>query len=114
MIPYLADLSKLPPLTHFCPNLRRHNSPSDSARELFRTSTGSASLLVKIKKKIFVLGSLWGLSQGVFSSFWPILPDPGRQTNDPIFWLKIFLETRLSSESLEPLIGFLAYLERHL
>jgi len=27
------------------------------------------------------------------------------------FWLKFFLETRLSSESLEPLIGFLAYLE---
>jgi len=27
------------------------------------------------------------------------------------FWLKFFLESRLSSESLEPLIGFLAYLE---
>jgi len=42
-----------------------------------------------------------------FSSFWPTLPDPGHQTNEPVF-----LDTRLSSELLEPLIGFLAYLER--
>ena len=48
----------------------------------------------------------------VFSSFWPTLPDPGGQTNEPIFWLKVFLKTRLSSESLELLvIGYLAYLE---
>ena len=36
---------------------------------------------------------------------------PGRELNEPFFVLKFCLETRLSSESLEPLIGFLAYLE---
>jgi len=36
---------------------------------------------------------------------------PGIQNNVLFFWLKYFLETRLSSESLDPLIDFLAYLE---
>ena len=40
-----------------------------------------------------------------------IAPMPGRELNEPFFVLKFCLETRLSSESLEPLIGFLAYLE---
>ena len=46
-----------------------------------------------------------------FATFWPSLPGPGRQPNGPLFWLKFFLESRLSSESLEHLIDFLAYLE---
>jgi len=50
----------------------------------------------------------------LFTSFWPILPEPGRQTNEPIFWLKVCLETRLLSKSFEPLVDFLAYLERKL
>jgi len=103
---------------HFCPSLQRHDSPTDSARELFRPSRDSANLLVKIGRKIFVLG-LWfpvGVftSGGVFSSFWPTSPDPGRQTNETIFWLKVFVETSLSSESLESFIDFLAYLDRNL
>jgi len=35
---------------------------------------------------------------------------PGSQNNVIFLWLKCFLETRLSSESLDPLIGFVAYL----
>jgi len=47
----------------------------------------------------------------VFLPFWRILSGPGRQPNEPIFWIKIVLESRLSSESLQHLFGFLAYLE---
>jgi len=36
---------------------------------------------------------------------------PGCQPNGPHIWLKFFFKSRLSSESLESLIGFLAYLE---
>jgi len=36
---------------------------------------------------------------------------PGSQNNLLLLWLKCFSETRLSSESLDPLIGFLAHLE---
>jgi len=63
------------------------------------------------KKQIFVLGSLGKdvTSEGV-SFFCPSLRGPGRQSNEPFFSLKFFLETRLSSESLKPLLGFLAYL----
>jgi len=46
----------------------------------------------------------------MFSLFWPSLPGPERQPNEPFFG-HVFLETRLKSKSLEPLIGFLAYLE---
>jgi len=50
-----------------------------------------------------------------FSFYWPKLRGPGRQSNGPIVSLKFFfLETRLSYESLEPLIDFLAYLDKKL
>jgi len=35
---------------------------------------------------------------------------PGSQNNVPFSWINCFLETRLSSESLDPLISLLAYL----
>ena len=84
------------------------------AREVFKLSTDSARHLVSTEKKIqfWAWGSLGGASQVVF--FWPTLPGPGRQSNGPIFCLNFFVETRLSSESLEPLIGFLAYLDAKL
>ena len=47
----------------------------------------------------------------VFAFFWLRLRGPGRQPNESYFWLKFSLETKLWSASLEPLIGFLAYLE---
>ena len=46
-----------------------------------------------------------------FSFFWPSLRGPGCQSNEPIVSFKFFVETRLLSESLEPLIGFPAYLD---
>ena len=49
-----------------------------------------------------------------FSFYWPSLRGPGRQSNELIVSLKFFLETRLSYESLEPLIDFLAYLDKKL
>jgi len=58
----------------------------------------------------------WGgvTSGGVFAFLWPILPRPGRPSNGLTFWPKYIYETRLSYESLEPLIGFLAYLDEKL
>jgi len=46
--------------------------------------------------------------------FWPNLPGPWRQTNEPFFRIKPCLETRLTFASLEPLIDFLANLEPEL
>jgi len=61
-------------------------------------------------------GFSWGVvkSGGVFAFLWPILPGPGRPSNGPTFWPKYFHETRLSHESLETLIDFLAYLDEKL
>jgi len=50
----------------------------------------------------------------MFSCFGLSLPGPGRQLNEPFFGLSFFLESRLSSESLEPFIGFLVYLDAKL
>jgi len=64
--------------------------------------------------QFWVWGALGGASQvGVFSPFYGLLC-PGRPSNGPTFWPKYFYETRLSFESLEPLIGFLAYLDEKL
>jgi len=51
---------------------------------------------------------------GVLAFLWPTLPGPGRPLNGQTFWKEYFLETRLSYEFLEPLIGFLAYLDKKL
>jgi len=87
-----------------------HKSPAARARELFKPSTDSASLLVDIEK-IFVFGLAFAggniTSGGVFAFFWTPLPGP--QPIDPFLWLKFFSETRQKSASLEPLNGFLAY-----
>ena len=45
-----------PPLEHFYPRLHRHNSPANSVRGLYKSSTDWASFLVSIKKKLFYLG----------------------------------------------------------
>jgi len=70
-----------------------HNSPADSARELFKSSTDSASPLVSIKKNYFIwLGVLlWGRRKvGMFLKFWQTFTDPGRQSNEPIFCPNFF------------------------
>jgi len=78
----------------------------------------SASLVVSSQKKFPVLGLgfSWGgvTSGGVFVFLWPTLHGPGRPSNGPTFWAKYFYETRLSHESLEPLIDFLTYLDEKL
>ena len=78
----------------------------------------SASLEVSSQKKIFSFGFgvlLGGVtSGGVFVFLWPTLHGLGRPSNGPTFWPKYFYETRISHETLEPLIGFLAYLDQNL
>jgi len=46
-----------------------------------------------------------------FQSFWLMLPGPGPKPLDGCISLKLFLGTRLESESFEPFIVFLAFLE---
>ena len=66
-------------------------------------------------KKCFWFG--WGVrlgearKVGVFLFFWPTLTGPGRQSNEPKFWLKRFLKTRWSPASIELLLDLLACLE---
>jgi len=96
-----------------------YNSPPAAAREVFKSSTDSASLVVPSQKKQFqfwVWGSFGGASEmGVFSRFHGLLyPALDAHRMGPRFWPKYFYETRLSYESLEPLIGFLAYLDEKL
>jgi len=95
-----------------------YNSPAAAARAVFKPSTDSASLVVPNQNKIFSFGFgvLFGdvTSGGVFAFLWPTLPGPGRPWNGPTYWPKYFYETRLSYECLEPLIGFLSYLDQNL
>jgi len=71
--------------------------------------------LVLSKKNIFWFG--WEVCLGearkvrVFSVFWPTLTRPGRQSHGPKFWLKLVLETKQLSASIEPLLDLLACLE---
>ena len=85
---------------------------------MFKPSADSARLVVSSQKKFFSFGFgvlLGGVtSGGIFAFLWPTLPGPERPSNGPTFWPKYFYETRLSYESLEPLIGFLAYLDENL
>ena len=93
-----------------------YNSPAAAAREVFKPSTDSASLVVPGQKKFFSfgLGVVLGVRHkwGCFAFSWHFLTVPGRPSNGPTLWIKYFYETRLSHESLEPLIGFLAYLDQ--
>ena len=45
---------------------------------------------------------------------WIRLSGPGPQRQEPIFWLETLLETKLLFESLNGLIGFLAFLVQQL
>jgi len=73
---------------------------------------------LKSKKKDFRFG--FGVrcrdrcKWGYFCFFWTPSPGPGPQPIGPLFWLKIFLETRPKSAFLEPLNDFLGYRERKL
>jgi len=68
-----------------CRALQSYNSPGDWARELFKPSTHSASLVVEIKKKFFRFRGKchkWGC-------FWLLLTGPGPQPIGPLLWLKL-------------------------
>jgi len=91
-------------------DLQRYYSPADWARELFKPFTDSASLPVQTKKMFFfVLGVGFSLGDVIIRAcFHPCSQVyPALGTNP----MGHFLKSRLSSRSLEPLTGLLAYLE---
>ena len=89
-----------------------HKSPA--ARELFKPSADSASLLVdiEIKRFLFSVGVFWKWrhNEGMFWKFWSHLASPGPQPIDPFYWFNVLLKTRSKSASIEPLIDLLAFL----
>ena len=97
---------------------QHHSSSTNCARELFKGSNRSASLLVCNQKKFFCWG-LWIFCEWhhKWSSFraisahvtWPRAQPLGQSIS-----LKFSLENRLESESFEPLINFLAFLVQKL
>jgi len=98
----------------FCRTFQSYNSPGDWARELFKPSTDSVSLLVEIEKKFFVYGGVFSggtaTSGGVFAFFLATFGQPWTPTHWIIILEQDCLETRPKSASLEPLNDFLAYL----
>jgi len=97
---------------------QRPSSFADCARELFKSSNGSASLLVCTWKKFFDWG-LWIFCDWhhKWSSFGVILAYVAWARAQPLgqsVSLKFLLETKLKSESFEPLIDFLAFLVQKL
>ena len=97
---------------------QRPNSSANAARELFNGSNGSTSLVDSTRKKFFG----WGVRifcdwRHKWSSFRVILAHvawPKAQPLGQSVSLKVSLETRLKSESFEPLINFLAFLVQKL
>ena len=92
---------------------QRHSSSADCTRKLFKGSNGSASPVVCTRKNFFCLGLTdfceW---RHKWSIFWAILAHvtwPRAQLLGQSVSLKFSLETRLESESFEPLIDFLAF-----
>jgi len=94
------------------------SSSANCARELFKGSNESASLLICTRKKIFG----WVLQifcewRHKWSCFWAILAHvawPRPQSLGQSISLKFSLQTRLKFESFEPLIDFLAFLVQKL
>ena len=84
--------------------LASHNSAADRARELFKPSKDSWSLVVQIKI-IFSFGfrvlGPWGHDWFMFCGYFD---DVINQSNKPIMWLKFVFYYRLYYESSEPLI----------
>jgi len=78
-----------------CRVLQSYNPPGDWASELFKSSTDSASLVVKVETKFFCFQ--WRVFEGErhkWECFWLHLLGPGPQPAGPLLWLKIFSETR--------------------
>jgi len=97
---------------------QRPSSSADYARELFKGSNGSASLVDCTRNKFFWLGGVdfcdW---RHKWSSFRVILGYVAwlrAQLLGESVSLKFSLETRLESRSFEPLIDFLVFLVQKL
>ena len=97
---------------------QRPSSSAICARELLNGSKESARLVDYSRKKIFWLGvRIFCDWRHKWSSFRVILAHvarPGAQPLSQSASLKFSLETRLESESFEPLIDFLAFLVQKL
>ena len=97
---------------------QRPSSSADCARELFKGSNGSASLVDCTRNKICWLGvRIFCDWRHKWSSFRVILAHvawPRAQPLGQSVSLKFSLETRLESESFEPLIDILAFLVQKL
>jgi len=99
----------------------RYQHPSYSAvcaRELFKGSNGSASLGDCTRKKLFVRGLRifcdWRHKRSSFRVILAHVACPRAQPLGQSVSLKFSLETRLKSESFEPLIDFLEFLVQKL
>ena len=97
---------------------QRPSSSVDCARELFKGSNGSASLVDCTQKKFFGWGCGFFVTwRHKWSSFRVILAHvawPRAQPLGQSVSMKFSLETRLESESFEPLIDFLTFLVQKL
>jgi len=86
-----------------------HISPAAAAREMFKPSTDSASILVP-SRKIFSFGLeviLGGRHKCFFLTFlWPTLPGPGRQSNGPTFWPKFLCKLGYPTSFSRPWLAF--------
>ena len=92
--------------------LQHYYSPADWARELFKPSADSASL--KVQTYFFVLGVEFSSGSVTLRAGFRLCGQvylAHTPTQWAIFWLNFVLDLRLSSESLESLIGLLAYLD---
>jgi len=94
------------------------SSSTDCTRELFNSSNGSASLVDCTRIKIFWLGMRifcdWCHKWSNFRVILAHVTWPRAQPLGQSFSLKFSLETRLESESFEPLTDFLAFLVQNL
>ena len=102
-----------PKTSSFRLRYQHHSSAANCARELFKGSNGSASLVNCTLKKFFG----WGLRifcewRHKWRSFWAILAHvawPRAQLLGQSISLKFSLETRLESESFEPWSTFYSF-----
>jgi len=97
---------------------QRPSSSADCARELFKGSNGSASLVDCTWKKFLAWGVQifceWRYKWSSFGVFLAHVAWPRAQPLGQSVSLKFSLETRLESESFEPWIDFLVFLVQKL
>jgi len=72
-----------------------YNSPDNWAGEFFKHSTDAGSLVVSIyKEKLesfrYLFFCWWHHNGSKFMHIWIILSGPGRQRQEPVFWLKFY------------------------